>query len=61
MDPETGLVSGNPKTARARTIYKVTATNSGGSDSVDLKLTVHESALSRMLAIAENEQHRTET
>ena len=60
MDQETGVITGQPTSACVRTTYKITATNSGGSDTVDLTITVHENALMQMLAIAENEQHRGE-
>jgi len=56
MDTENGVITGQPKTTCVQTVYKVTATNSGGSDIVDLRITVHENALLQMLAIAENEQ-----
>jgi hypothetical protein len=39
-----------------RKTYTVTASNTGGTDTIELKVTVHENALTAMLAVAENEQ-----
>jgi hypothetical protein len=56
FDTESGIISGCPKVVSDRKTYTVTASNTGGTDSIELKITVHENALTAMLAVAENEQ-----
>eukprot|EP00935_MAST-01C_sp_MAST-1C-sp1_P002891 g2891.t1 len=56
FDTDSGNISGTPLGVAPRQTFIVTATNTGGTDTVELKITVHENALTAMLAIAENEQ-----
>jgi len=45
LDPYTGVVSGTPTAITALATYRVTATNSGGSDLIDLVITVRGSTV----------------
>ncbi len=44
FDPATGVISGTPTALSAATTYTVTATNTGGSDTVSLTITVNNGA-----------------
>ena len=44
FDPATGVISGTPTALSAATTYTVTATNTGGSDTVSLTITVNNEA-----------------
>ena len=42
LDAATGVLSGTPTAVTAGAVYTVTATNSGGSDTFDLSITVND-------------------
>ena len=42
LDPSTGEISGTPNAVTPSTVYTVTASNSGGSDSVDITIVVND-------------------
>jgi hypothetical protein len=44
LDPSTGIITGTPTTATAMGYYTVTATNTGGSTSTDLTITVEDAS-----------------
>ena len=45
LDAATGVLSGTPTAVTAGAVYTVTATNSGGSDTFDLSITVNDGNL----------------
>jgi len=48
FDPATGIISGNPDVEQNAVNYKITATNSGGSTTADISITVNSAAPSAL-------------
>ena len=44
LDPTTGEISGTPTDITASAVYTITATNTGGSDSIDVTIVVNDVA-----------------
>ena len=55
LDAATGAITGTPKLTTPTTDYTISCTNSGGTATVMLKITVHENSMLQMLALADSE------